>query len=323
MLDPLEYRAKTSLPLPGMPPEITFGVHSLYTIPKSIRAYLLELEVLSKMRKPDGKMMFHGLGLYPEGGPDLLPIVVTRNHGRLVGMSLHEGEVIVGARLLRTTGYKPKDVLGDFINDSQIQRDAAPHGLSLGDNQTVVIRQKRMSLASDVIGRRIGSTDWMTHGRLINWEHFTFLPSASRDTRILDNFLGGRRFDYILLKGTFEYGFKGTSEADARQYGQWIRTLEKRYAADGAAFLVSAWDNRATKILSGLGYHAIRHGSEAEYAQDQIKYMPLSDLDESDRVAGVRLVRTEERPDFLSIGRFTVMCRRKKRGGYNATTIGH
>ena len=327
MIDPLEYRAPNSLESAGFFPTALFEDHAS-VIPlhffESVRVYDRELAALSRMRRPDGRPLFYGLGLYPEIGADLMPVAHTREHGRLVGLSLHEGEVITGCATLLTFGYNPDEVLGGYVNSGPIQRDVAGAGVEKLGGESLEWVRSRMSMAKRRFGRVTGvpAKDWERFGRYINWEHFTFLPSISGDERILTDYLEGqaqvgtytpgRKFDYLILKGPLGYRFHDQQKHEHMpEYERWLARLDERFLADDALVFVSHMETPAKRILEGRGYQKLDLPKLVQYP-DEVPTVQVSGARHSREIAGIRLLRGHDVLAFTPLGDFTLLQKSAK-----------
>lgn len=251
LIDPMDFRAKTDVKAnePGYP----FALDDVNDeIPPKLHewmnAYENELKAISTVKRPDGRPIFSGLGFYSELGADLLPLVRTRTQGRLVGMSLHESEVLVGCALLRIHGYNPNEVLGGYVNSGVIRRNVDEATSGIGSSKELDEVLTRLS-GRGMIGRAIGSKKWRNQGRYINWEHHTFLPSASGDQTVLEDYLRGHKFDYLILKGTMAHGFNVGQSETLEHYDSWLKLLHERFLAKDAVVAVSTMDKPAVEFF--------------------------------------------------------------------------
>lgn len=236
---------------------------------KCYDAYQQELHTIAtKMTRSNGKPIFHGLGLYPEMGADLAPLPFTGASGRLVSMSIHESELLAGCALLEASGQDIDSVFGKFKSSGKITRDLGAQEQNIpGDNLNPLL--KRAGKSRKKIGRRIGEADWMNWGRHLNWEHFTFLPSASGDEKILAEYLNGNKFDYLILKGTYGHRFtilkgKDRGRELKTEYEDWLKKMDEKYLSKNAVILV-AEDEPAVELLTKLGYKKLPDPEPAEY----------------------------------------------------------
>lgn len=89
---------------------------------------------------PDGRPILSGLGLYPEMGADFVPLIYTRYHGRLLGMSLHEEKLIKGGAVLKGFSADPDKVLGEFRGYYAVERDICGKSISGLDEKESQLR---------------------------------------------------------------------------------------------------------------------------------------------------------------------------------------
>jgi len=273
----------------------------------AITEYAREWLGISKVQRPDGRPVLAGLGLYPEMGADIIPAAVTRNHGRLVGMSLHEGELVNAKIILKGLGADPKDVLGKFRGFSKVERDVVGGILTgLGEKERKeAIR--RVKLGSRGIGSDIGSRDHNKWGRLIEFDHFTFLPSASGDEKVLDSYLRGRKLDYVVLKCSQAYRWKG----DEGRAQAWVDRLDEKYLAPGAVAIVSAEDTATVKNLRGKGYIEVENPYGVEYPPDANTKISVGKEGATSEIAGVEVRGDYTEQAFNPRGDFTLLMKPK------------
>jgi len=321
LIDPLEYRAREDAVSYGFFPSVAFD-ELAGAIPQSFfqstRLYGQELAGLSKARRLDGRPLFHGLGLYPEIGADLMPLACTRSHGRLVGMSLHEGELLPACALLGGIGYSWGDLLGSFIDYGPIRRDIDVDALKSLSMKSAREIKERVMQGRRRIGGSVGvrAGEWGMWGRYLNWEHFTFLPSYSGDQTVLEDYLWGqalpgepqrgRKFDYLILKGMRNYGFRGEGGELRAEYEGWLRRLDERFMAGDAVAFVSSMDKQAAGVLDALGYLRLDTPKPPAYPEDK-QMIQVSGKHQPRDLQGVRIFRGQESLAFAPIGEFTVL----------------
>ncbi|MFH1403345.1 MAG: hypothetical protein ABIH11_03660 [Candidatus Altiarchaeota archaeon] len=308
-IDPLEHRAEAgprkSDPFPTELFEETS--HPEKTM-RFLKVYEQELQALSQAKRKDGRALFHGLGFYPEVGADLLPVVSTRQHGRLVGMSMHESEVLAGCALLKNLGYDPQEVLGSYISSGPIRRDMDVEGLSAFGQKNLQAALSRIADSRRWIGKEIGTRDWRNYGRYVNWQHFSFLPSVSGDETILGDYLGDRKFDYMILKGTLPFRYEQDDDVRMQDYSRWLSTTSDRFLADDAVVLASSVDRPAIEVLKGKGFEeTIR--SHQPYPQEVQTTGSVDGNRINPSISGIRLFRGRSFVRFIPGAGFTALER--------------
>ncbi|MBD3261491.1 MAG: hypothetical protein GF334_07385 [Candidatus Altiarchaeales archaeon] len=307
LIDPLKYRqtgdlergagqSKSRLIHPDLAPSIFSCLDS----------YEQELKDLSALTKKSGNPLFQGLGFYPEMGSDLFPLTATGKYGRLVGSSVHEGELLLGAALLEVRGFKPNQVLGDFLESGAIRRDVKQSGEGIVAPAREILFD-RFQRQHRKIGRTIGSRDWMNYGRYLNFTHFTFLPTVADDSKTLDDYLGAERFDYVILKGTYPYRFAFLEESQ-KKMEKWISTLSNRYLKDDAAVLVSEVDEPVGEELSEHGF-SITRKPQTKYPQSRTS-VSVSGENLGQQIGEAKIHPTEETLSLIPWGHFTVYEKR-------------
>lgn len=240
---------------------------------ESYNTYVQELgDLASKITRSDGRPLLTGLGLYPGMGADPAPLYYARNYGMLVGMSLHESELLVAAGVLEAAGLDPGMVFGGFRGYGKTPRNLAKEELKLlGGGLTELL--SRAGKSRRRIGSEIGERDWLRWGRSLFWDNFTFLPSVSGDEEALESFLGeDKRFDYLILKGQLDYRFspgaggrRGAPLLD--EYLKWLRVLDERFLS-GDAVVLAARTEPVGETLSGMGYERIPTTPLRELSQE-------------------------------------------------------
>lgn len=274
---------------------------------KSMTKYAVEWMGLGMVDRPDGKPILSGLGLYPEMGADLVPLVVTRNYGRLIGMSLHESELISGGEVLKMYDIKPDKVLGKFRVSSAVKRDvdAIVAGLDLKEVKDVL---NRIKIGARKIGGDIGTKNWRESGRLLEFDSLTFLPSASGDEKVLNHYLRGRKLDYMILKGHTMFRWKG----DVEKAKVWMDKVDEKYLADDTVLIISKEDEGITKHMLAKGYTEMENPYKVEYTHPNPPNLSINTEFSPNSICGVKLAPTYIEPSLYPKGDFTILLRNKK-----------
>ncbi|MBD3388408.1 MAG: hypothetical protein GF416_04990 [Candidatus Altiarchaeales archaeon] len=313
--DPLQFLAGEPIPL-SEPPETEILEHPVFWLAKHtgktglgcLHEQLRQQSELSRIRRSDGKPIFTGLGFYPEMGADTLWLVNTCTQGRLVGMCMHEGEMIAGAGLLEALKLDPSMVFGNFIKSGPIRRDieeALQYPITSEHGEGI----RRIKYAHERIGYSIGERDWRKMGRYLTWEHFTFIPSVSGDETILSNILGGGKFDYAIFKG-MEYHRFLREDLGQEEITSWVSKLDHNHLASDAVAVVAEHEETTLKTLHEIGYESI--GSTVNPARPpEIHNIPLSDMKMENNLPGVQLEKFNNAVMLISGSRYHVLQRRK------------
>jgi hypothetical protein len=275
---------------------------------RSLDAYTSELGEIANIRRRDGRPIFSGVGLYPEMGADFMPLVQTSTQGHLLGLSMHEGELLSAHALASELGFNLNSLVGKYLGSERIPRDV-PVGEVAGEGSEVnpdkLWRTRKNRLG---IGLKIGSLDWRHFGRMHKWENMTFLPSVSGDFSILDHALSGGKLDWVIIKGThgWRYRYEGRDLAEYTPHGRWAERLCD-IMAPGSHALVSFMDRPLVRVFEKNGFEIVYETPAEKYpAESPIAHFSLRSPRDS---LGVRLYRGVSDMEFLPRGEFTVLER--------------
>ncbi|MBD3261490.1 MAG: hypothetical protein GF334_07380 [Candidatus Altiarchaeales archaeon] len=311
LIDPKQFLIPEVLTSPGLTASQAFDDAPKITkrFRDSLRAYEKELQLMAFSKRKNGRPLFDGLGLYPEIGADLIPCAYTRACGRLVGMGLHESEMLCASALLHALSLDPQKVVGEYVDSGPIKRisDAGKKDQAMSLSREM---RQRLSQNKRGIGKEIGTRDWMHWGRYINWKHFTFLPSASSDTIILQDYLGGRKFDYVMLSGTWDYRFQ--KQEGENQYRKYVEQLDEHFMASDALVFVGAHEKSIEPVLIQRGYKEITPYETPEYPKPPIDTISVTSRYENKDVLGVSIRPGKYNLTFVPGGLFTVYEKQKK-----------
>jgi hypothetical protein len=276
----------------------------------SHKALERELQAITQIRRSDGRLAFSGLGFYPEMGTDYLLGKHVRGMGHLIGMSMHESELLICHAFAAAMGDDLNGILGKYVGSRPIERDLTDEQFSTVGQGVPDEKHWRLKKGWLRSGLAIGSFDWRHWGMCRQWENMTFLPSVSGDFKVMKSALGERKLDWVYVKGThgWRFHYEENDSAAGLPHGRWVKALDEGYMAENAVAAVSFMDRPLVDVFKSRGYRVIYESDKGSYPEKS-PLVRLVDVSERECL-GVKLLRGAPETFNLCRGDFTVLERR-------------